>query len=183
MDASKRVWEEYHTKLRAFIQRRVSDDMSADDVLQNVFLKIHTGLSSLKDEKRLQGWLYRIARNAIVDYYRSQRLNLGSFQSFKQTEKDPNEQVAQELSECLQPMIQRLPEIYREAVTLSELKGLTQKEVARVQGITTSGAKSRVQRGRAILKEMLGDCCRLEFDYSGRLYDYERNGGSCDGFC
>ena len=77
-------------------------------------------------------------------------------------------------------MIQLLPENYREAVILSELKGLTQKEVAQVQGTSLSGAKSRVQRGRALLKEMLADCCRLEFDHSGRLCDYERKGKACD---
>jgi RNA polymerase sigma-70 factor (ECF subfamily) len=77
-------------------------------------------------------------------------------------------------------MIQMLPDNYREAVILSEIKGLTQKEVARVQGTSLSGAKSRVQRGRAQLKEMLAECCRLEFDHSGRLYNYERKGKSCD---
>ncbi len=77
-------------------------------------------------------------------------------------------------------MIQRLPETYREAVILSEIKGLTQKEVAQMQGTSLSGAKSRVQRGRALLKEMLADCCRLEFDHKGRLCDYERKDKACD---
>jgi RNA polymerase sigma-70 factor, ECF subfamily len=77
-------------------------------------------------------------------------------------------------------MIQQLPEHYREAVILSELQGLTQKEVAKVQGTSLSGAKSRVQRGRALLKNMLDDCCRLEFDHRGRLCGYERKNRGCD---
>lgn len=80
-------------------------------------------------------------------------------------------------------MIQLLPEKYREAVILSELKGLTQKDLAEVQGISLSGAKSRVQRGRVLLKKMVEECCRLEFDHKGRLCNYERKDGACDTTC
>lgn len=180
MNTSEKVWQEYHSRLRAFIKRRVSDDAATDDILQNVFLKMHTGLASLKDATKLQSWLYQIARNAIIDYFRSQKPTVDIPEWFPQPENDPIEKVAQELSECLQPMIQLLPENYREAVILSELKGLTQKEVAKMQGTSLSGAKSRVQRGRALLKNMLAECCRLEFDHSGRLCDYGQKDGACD---
>ena len=154
--------------------------MTADDVLQNVFLKMHTGLVALKDEARLQSWLYQIARNAIIDYFRSQKPLVELPDHIPQYETDPGEIITQELSDCLRPMIQLLPEKYREAVMLSELRGLTQKEVAKVQGTSLSGAKSRVQRGRVLLKNMLSECCRLEFDRSGRLCGYERNDKTCD---
>jgi len=180
MNTSENVWQEYHSRLRAFIKSRVSDDAAADDILQNVFLKMHTGLASLKDATKLQSWLYQIARNTVIDYFRSQKPT-GEFpDQLQQPETDPGEKVTQELADCLQPMIQRLPETYREAVILSEIKGLTQKEVAQMQGISLSGTKSRVQRGRALLKEMLADCCRLEFDHKGRLCDYERKDKACD---
>jgi RNA polymerase sigma-70 factor (ECF subfamily) len=180
MNTSEKVWQEYHSRLRAFIKSRVSDDAAADDILQNVFLKMHTGLASLKDATKLQSWLYQIARNAVIDYFRSQKPTVEFPDQLLQSETDPGEKATQELSDCLQPMIQRLPETYREAVILSEIKGLTQKEVAQMQGISLSGTKSRVQRGRALLKEMLADCCRLEFDHKGRLCDYERKDKACD---
>src|SRR5574341_1607213 len=180
MNTSEKVWQEYHSKLRAFIKRRISDDTATDDTLQDIFLKIHTGLTSLKDETKLQSWLYQIARNAIIDYFRSQRPFVDIPEWLPQPETDPSDKVTHELSECLLPMIQLLPENYREAVILSELRGLTQKEVAKVQGFSLSGAKSRVQRGRALLKNMLAECCRLEFDHNGRLCDYERKGGACN---
>lgn len=180
MNISEKLWQEYHAKLQAFVRSKVSDDATSDDILQDVFLKMHSGLASLKDETKLKSWLYQIARNAIVDYFRSQKPTLDIPERFSQPETDSGEKVIQELSECLQPMIQLLPENYREAVILSELNGLTQKEVAKVQGISLSGAKSRVQRGRALLKNMLAECCRLEFDHSGRLCNYERKGGDCD---
>lgn len=180
MNISEKIWQEYHARLRAFIKSRLSNDAATDDTLQNVFLKMHAGLPSLKDETKLQSWLYQIARNAIIDYFRSQQPTEDHLARIPQPKTDPGEKVTQELSECLRPMIQQLPEHYREAVILSELQGLTQKEVAKVQGTSLSGAKSRVQRGRALLKNMLDDCCRLEFDHRGRLSDYERKGGGCE---
>lgn len=179
MNTPEKVWQEYHSKLRAFIKGRISDDTATDDILQNVFLKLNAGLDSLKEKTRLKSWLYQIARNAIIDYFRSQKTTVGIPEWLPYPETDPSEKITQELSECLQPMIQLLPENFREAVILSELKGLKQKEVAHVQGTSLSGAKSRIQRGRALLKKMLAECCRLEFDHSGRLCDYERKNRAC----
>ncbi|MFA7382117.1 MAG: RNA polymerase sigma factor SigZ [Desulfurivibrionaceae bacterium] len=183
MNVSEKVWQEYHSRLRGFVKSRIADDAATDDVLQNVFLKMHTGLASLKDETKLASWLYQIARNAIIDYFRSQKPTVELPDQLSHPETDSSEKVIQKLSECLQPMIQLLPESYRETIILSEVKGLTQKKVAKAQGTSLSGAKSRVQRGRALLKNMLIECCRLEFDHSGRLCDYERKAGTDDNCC
>ncbi len=180
MRTSEKIWEEFRPKLHAFIKRRISDPTAVDDVLQNVFLKMHQGLASLKDKTKLQSWLYKIARNDVIDYYRSLKPAADIPEQLALPVPDRGERARQEVSECLHPMMQLLPQNYREAVILSELKGLPQKEVARVQGISLSGAKSRVQRGRALLKEMLTDRCRFEFDHSGRLCDYECRTGACD---
>jgi RNA polymerase sigma-70 factor (ECF subfamily) len=180
MKLSEEIWREYHSRLRAFIKRRIADDVIAEDTLQNVFLKMHSGLPSLKETTRLQSWLYSIARNAIIDHYRSQKPWTDIPVSLTHAESNLGEKVVEELSDCLQPMIECLPEIYREAIILSELKGLKQREVAELQGTSLSGAKSRVQRGRALLKAMITDCCQLEFDHKGRLRDYERKDKGCD---
>ncbi|MFH0728553.1 MAG: RNA polymerase sigma factor SigZ [Pseudomonadota bacterium] len=180
MRSSEQIWEEYHLRLRSFIKRRIVDDAATDDILQNVFLKMHTGLASLKDATKLKSWLYRITRNAVIDYLRMQTPTVELPEWLTQPESDPGQKVIQELSTCLRPMIEMLPEKYREAVTLSELEGLKQKEVARVQGTTLSGAKSRIQRGRGLLKKMMAECCRIEFDHRGRLSGYERKAGNCD---
>ncbi|MDZ7302319.1 MAG: RNA polymerase sigma factor SigZ [candidate division KSB1 bacterium] len=183
MNISEKVWQEYYSRLRAFIKSRISDDAAADDILQDVFLKMHTGLASLRDDTKIKNWLYQITRNTIIDYFRSQKstVDIPDWRSLPET--DSTENVYQELAECLQPMIKALPEKYREAVTLSELKGLKQKEVAQLQGISVSAAKSRVQRGRALLKQMLEECCRFQFDYSGRIIEYKRKSGTCDDCC
>lgn len=180
MNLSKKVWQEYHSRLRAFIKSRISDDAATDDILQDVFLKMHTGLASLRDDTKIKNWLYQITRNTIIDYFRSQKPTVDIPDWLSLPETDSTDNVYQELAECLRPMIKALPEKYRGAVTLSELKGLKQKEVAQLQGISVSGAKSRVQRGRALLKQMLNECCRFQFDHSGRIIEYERKDGTCD---
>lgn len=179
MTQSEQIWQEYHARLRSFIRGKIADEAAADDILQDVFLKMHASLPSLKDATKLQSWLYQIARNAIIDSYRQQKPTVAIPDWLTQTGSDSGDKVRQELSDCLLPMVQQLPDIYRDAINLAELQGLKQKEVAEQQGISLSNAKSRVQRGRALLKEMLEECCLLEFDHQGRLCDYERRNGNC----
>ena len=89
-------------------------------------------------------------------------------------------QARQELEACLRPMIEQLPANYRDALVLSELEGKTQQEVSRDQNISLSGAKSRVQRGRSLLKGMMFECCQLEFDHKGKVIDYNIKNKGCD---
>ncbi len=92
----------------------------------------------------------------------------------------------QELAQCLTPLIEQLPEHYRAALELSELQGLTQQETAGRLGISLSGAKSRVQRARAKLEELVHQCCRIELDHRGSVVDYEprhRCTNTCSGAC
>ena len=176
------IWRDYRTKLQGFIHSRVSDPSAAEDILQDVFLRTHSNLKNLKQEQKLQSWIFGIARNAIVDHYRQQRPMEAIPENLQASEE--GEAVAhQELVACLEPMIQALPEPYRQALQLAEIEGLPQKELAARENISLSGAKSRVQRGRAMVKEMLLDCCHLEFDQNGKVVDYERNQGACTPKC
>ena len=73
MPASEQLWETFSVPLHQFIQRRVRDPHSAEDILQDVFLKIHTRIDTLHQQDRVAAWIYQIARNAIADYYRAQQ--------------------------------------------------------------------------------------------------------------
>ena len=101
-------------------------------------------------------------------------------ESLSGPEFDPGDKTRQEIGSWFEPMMQSLPEHYREALLMSEIEGLTQKEVALKQGISLSGAKSRVQRGRSMLKDILLDCCQFEFDHLGNVIDYEEKDETCD---
>ena len=181
MNRLEQIWKEYHAGLHNFIQSRVGDAATADDILQEVFLRIHTRIDSLKENSKIQSWIYQIARNAIIDHYRAHKSMEELPEMLTTPEPEPGDQATREIATCIIPMVQSLPEHYRQAIMLSEIEGWTQKEVARKQGVSLSGAKSRIQRGRSMIKEMLLDCCRFEFDHQGSVIDYEGRGGGCDG--
>lgn len=171
-------WREHRARLRAFIARRVRDHDAVDDILQDVFIKAHTKLSTVRSRGSLASWLYRIASNAVADHHRSGKPWSELPGDLAAPEPEPD--AVAELAGCLQPLIAQLPETYRGALRLSELEGLSQKEVARRLGISLSGAKSRVQRGRARLRERLLACCHVETGRGG-IVDYEQraDGGGC----
>jgi RNA polymerase sigma-70 factor, ECF subfamily len=86
-----------------------------------------------------------------------------------------------ELAACMAPMLQRLPQVYREAITLTDLRGLNQADAARHSGVSLSGMKSRVQRGRRQLRAVLEDCCRIQLDRRGGIVAYDRRApDACD---
>ncbi len=172
------IWLEYHNKLSNFIRAKVADNM-AEDILQEVFVKIHTRLATLKEDAKLESWLYRITRNTVTDYYRAKRPTATLPDWLDQARSDEDETTRKELASCLVPMIEQLPEKYRVAITLSDIDGKTQKEVAERENISLSGAKSRVQRARVLLRSMLHDCCRIEINGNNRPVSYEPREKSC----
>jgi RNA polymerase sigma-70 factor (ECF subfamily) len=170
------VYTAFHTELRRFVLGKVSDPAVADDILQDVYLRIHTHIDSLRDPSRLQSWVYQIARNALTDYYRSRRPTA----ELPETLPEPGGPVDRcendvecELMESLGVMVSDLPPKYREALALTLYEGLTQQEVAERLGISLSGAKSRVQRARAMIRDSLLRCCHFAFDRYGAVLDYQ----------
>ena len=77
-------------------------------------------------------------------------------------------------------MIERLSQDYRDAITLVEIEGLTQQIAAKQMGISLSGMKSRIQRGRGQLKQMLNDCCVIELDGRKGIVEYHSRRAECD---
>jgi RNA polymerase sigma-70 factor (ECF subfamily) len=180
MNPTQQIWKQYHAKLHGFIQSRVGDPSIADDILQEVFARIYSRIHTLKDSGKIQNWIYQITRNAIIDHYRAHKTMEELPESVSTPEMDPTEKTRQEIRGWFLPMIESLPDHYRQALVLSEIEGLTQKEVAKRQGLSLSGAKARVRRGRALMKDMLLDCCRFEFDHQGNVIDYETKTETCD---
>ncbi len=164
------IWHEFADKLGQFIRARVSDPATAEDILQDVFVKIQKRLGQLQNPAKLQRWIYLIARNAIIDYYRTRKETVEVPETLP-SEPDYNDGELEELKGAFRRMIYSLPEPYREALVLTEFEGLTQQELADRLKISLSGAKSRVQRGRGRLKQMLDECCTFEFDRRGKVID------------
>ena len=182
MNATEEIWRTYHDGLLNFLRSRVHYDI-AEDILQDVFVKIHSKIDSLKESTKLESWVYQITRNAAIDYYRSSRTMEELPEWLEDDTPNPNDQVQQDLSSCLFPLIDRLPEKYRFALSRVEIEGTSQTELAKELGISISGAKSLVQRGRSQLKELLHDCCIVETNRLKQLVDYKQKKPSCKLCC
>ena len=165
------LWRDMNTTLKRFIARRVTDENTTEDILQDVFLRIHARADTLRDSTKLESWIFQIARNAIIDYYRSHKQEQELADGIAVEESDDDE-LLNKLAPCVRGMIEDLPAKYREALLLTEYEGLSQIELAERLGISFSGAKSRVQRAREQLKATLLQCCHFELDRFGKILDY-----------
>ncbi len=175
-----RLWQAYRAELCRFVLKRVRDEMLAEDIVHDVFIKAYARWHDLRDPGRLRPWLYQITRNALVDYYRLQK-PLEQLPEDLTSEGDGEDgRAEQELARCLLPLLDELPAQYRRALMLAEFEGMTQREIASREGLSLSGAKSRVQRARRMLREVLLQCCRVEMDQRGGVVDYEPTSG-CTG--
>lgn len=175
------IWRRYNGRLLAFIRSKVSSAEEAEDLLQEVFLRVHRGICCMQEWEVMEKLVYRIARNLIIDSYRRKRPvqalddELQSDYGLPELEEDP----AARLAFSLRDTVEELPEPYRGALLATEYEGLTQARLAEREGIGLSAAKSRVQRARAKLKEALLDCCHFEFDSVGRIVDYRERCCRC----
>ncbi len=173
------VYRGFHDRLKKFIVSRVHDPNIADDILQEVFLRIHDRMDTLEDPSKLESWLYQITRNIIVDIYRASKRHLSFDHTFDVPEPPTEGTVHRQLAPGLRYFINSLPPLYREALHLVEIEGLSQKELAQRLGISYSTAKTRVQRGRALLRKRLMECCHFEFDRYGTVLDYHPRSCHC----
>ena len=176
----KSIWNEYYDQLLNFILKRVSDKATAEDILQNVFIKIISNIESLQDSARVKNWLFQITRNTIIDHFRESRTTESISTDLPDEYDETNEDIMEEIGNWLSPFIKRLPKKYRDALILSEINGMSQKDLAAHLDISYAGARSRVQRGRSLLKKELTQCCIFHTDKYGNIMDVNRKTKECD---
>lgn len=179
------LWEQFGPPLRGFLARRVPPGVDADDLVQEVFLRVIRGLAGLRSTDRPEAWLFQIARNALRDSLRARQRRDGRTDSLEEdlpADADPaaDRAAESELAPCLTAMIDRLAEPYRTAITLTSLHGVSQADAAHRLGVSVSGMKSRVQRGRVQLRQMLVTCCSIAVDVRGGVADFHKRApGAC----
>jgi RNA polymerase sigma-70 factor (ECF subfamily) len=169
------IWDEFSNVLRGFIFGQVRNETVADDILQEVFVKIINNIDKLKDKTKLRAWLYQITRNTIIDHYRHHKTEITIPNLLEDVADEPEveSQFNAELGPCIKALIERLPDKYKAAVELTEFEGLTQKEMGDRLGLTLAGAKSRAQRAREKLRKLLFECCTFEIDRRGNIMEYQ----------
>ena len=192
-NSTESIWNACGNGLKSFILKRVSDPSLAEDLFQEVFLKIHSKIDTLKDDSKICSWVYQIARNTIIDHYRKNKTGFVDIDTLHLADEideenpvhemsldeviipityEEREQSAEEeIASGLREMVESLPEKYAQALLLVEFEGISQIELAKKLGISVAGAKSRVQRGRQMLRDSLMKCCHFEFDKYGTIID------------
>lgn len=182
MNEAPAPWQDVAARLRPFIARRVSPT-EIDDVMQDVFIRMQRGLSSLRDEERFTSWLFQIARSSVAEHMRTRARHPVADADANAEQpaeiSDDDREAARELSGCVSMFVAQLPSPYREAITLVELEGLTMREAAEMAGISVSGMKSRVQRGREQLRELFDNCCEIAIDARGKPTDFTPRAQPC----
>ncbi len=157
------IWSEFQQELKGFIFKRVQNEADAEDILQDVFIKVIRNKSKLSEALNMRGYLYTMVRNAVMDFFRKQKqvMDLAEANDIF-TEEEAEDLYTTLAICCVKPFIEELPEKYRSALVQVELNGLPQKDLAKNLDISYSAAKSRVQRGREKLKDLIVGCCRQE---------------------
>lgn len=192
----EKIWDEYRTSLKAFLHSKVSNEADVDDLLQDILIKTHQHLHTVRSEKTIKSWLFQIASHTITDYYRRnakvKHVGLNEWQfnndnndndgvnhlvDNQRDKEESNEVVKQELAQCIEPFMHALSKDNNRLLTAIELEGRSQKDYAVEKGIPYSTLKSRVKKARSELRRVFDDCCHMQLDSQGNLMDYEPKEG------
>ena len=168
--------EQLYPPLFGYVNKHVNIREDAEDLTQDIFFKL--AKSNKDGVENIKSWVYTIAKNTITDYYRRKKVINEELNDNVPSVEDEHE-VAKEMSECVTSFVNLLPQEYREILTLSELKGVSQKEIAKQLDLNYVTVRSKVQRGRKKLKELFESCCTILQGGKGSILEYKEKKG-CD---
>lgn len=164
-----KIWDENHDRLKQFICYKVKGDDACNDILHDLFLKISDKREKIALLEKPASYIIKMAQNAIIDFYRAKKkLPTEVCECISQVRTEQFSS-SEQYDIALLPFIQNLPPKYREALILTDLNGLSQKQLAEKLNISYPGARSIIQRGRQMLKEAILKCCDYRFDKFGNI--------------
>lgn len=158
--------------LRHYLQRQLGDGSLAEDLVQDVFVKALKAIREDRAPRDLPAWLYRSARTTLIDFWRTHppRGDVNA-EDLPSHEEEDAVRLHQQLAMCLRPMAESLPSHYRDALLAADFDGRKLKALAEEEGVSLSAIKSRVSRGRGLLREQVLECCHVETG-DGWVQDY-----------
>jgi RNA polymerase sigma-70 factor, ECF subfamily len=169
------IYKQFHSELLGYIKSKVRSREDAEDILQNVFIKISANLDKLEDDIKLKNWIFTITRNAIIDYYRTNasKKKTASHEDISEgiSEREEDSDPTKGLEQCMNSMIGLLPDEYRSIIIESEIEGVKQKDLADKYGMAYPSMRSKVQRGRERLKQLFYNCCHIETNKLGNVIE------------
>ncbi len=166
------LWQEHKNELRNFIFKRVKNHALTDEILQEVLIKVYNFCISKSGVKNLRSWLFQIAQNTIIDFYRKQSKVTAKEDFVDVTEEDEN-LAFKEAVDYIKPMLAFLPEKYALPLKLSDIDNMKQSDIAKKLNLSLTATKSRIQRGRQLLKAEFVTCCHFETDATGNIISFD----------
>ncbi len=172
--------ENLYKPLSLYIRKRVNNQSDAEDLTQEVFYKL--AKSEMDGIQNVRSWLYAIAKNTLTDYYRTKKISVEDLDKVEVESEIISCDTVSELSNCIKPFVNQLPEELKSIMTLSELEGIQQKKIAEQLNINYVTLRSKIQRGRKRLKQMISECCVVTQGHKGSILDFRPRNG-CDSDC
>jgi len=183
------IYNEFYHKILQYLKRLIGDQ-EAEEMAQIVFEKISRNLNTFQGTSRLSTWIYKVATNATLDRLKSQSYKYSqsgplapfpihkpeienTFYENTSTPIPPDKKIIRdEMNECIREFIDKLPPDYKTIITLNEIKGFTNSEIAEILQISLNTAKIRLHRARTKLRQILVEGCDF--------YHNELNELACD---
>lgn len=173
------VWTAYRSRLRVFLNSRISNPADVEDLLQEILIKTHINMVDLRNESSIKPWIDQIARRTVIDFYRKKQPVYDAKPEDLWISDAGSDDVRVELSKCLEPFVASLPDEMSHLLRVIDLDGKSQKAYAEEQGISYSTLKSRVQKSRKALRAVFNECCDFDLDQNGNLLDFRPKADNC----
>jgi len=162
-----RAWHNHEAELRRWFISRLGNTADADDMLQDVFEKAMLKRERFCSVENARAWLFRVARNALIDRYRLKREQLELPDDI--VADIPESEAVDNLSECIPRVLSELSEDDREVITRCDIEGMPQQRYAQMKGVSLAAAKSRIQRARKRMRQRLESGCQIQLDETGNV--------------
>lgn len=179
MTSTEEIWTQYGSGLQSFLRSKVSSPEDAEDLLQEILVKTHANLHTLKEDSSVKAWLMQVANRVIIDFYRKRKRHPEELSDEGEWWDEHNLETDRGLARCVRPFLGALRDDAAELLLAIDLEGRSQKEVAAELGLSYSTVKSRVQRARRELRKIANRCCQLEVDGRGKVIDFQPRSNSC----
>lgn len=181
MDKFNDLWDEFNVKLYNYIKSKVSTTHDAEDILQDVFVKIYKNLDKLESKAAVSSWIYKITKHTIIDFYKKRKDLVVTPESLYDLEDDGDDadNMNDDIAACIRDMIFTLPEKYKAVYDMYENQSLKHKEISEALDISLSTSKVRLKRAKDMFRDKLIDCCDFSVDKYGNIIDYKSK-GTCE---
>ena len=163
------VVQEFYNYLKSYILGKVKDKTLAEDIVQEVMMKLVLSHQNKKEIKNIKAWLFQVSRNTIYDYYKKHNLEYNLDKDWNIKDESSSKLYKILASDYIIPMIELLPKEYAKPLMLSDIDKIPQKDIAKQLNLELSATKMRIQRARIKLRALFVDCCHIEYDKQGNF--------------